>query len=299
MKWLDGQNILAIATSEGTIEIWSTNEPRRLRQITHNTRRKRVSALSWNKHILSAGGADGRIVHFDVRIRDANIGESHYHQGEVTALIWNRNENILASASSNDPNHSIAIWDMIAFCQRHRSQEIQRPSHPIPSPQILRAHAGAIYDLAWQPGSTTNLYSASGDKTIKKWNIISENPLKETYKASGIVTRLLFDKNRNLMATIGKYFVVFNRSWKKLYQSITNDEIPYSTIGEDNQQSDETHFLSMTLIPGTNTVACSKKDETICFFEPRASKAPVKRKRKADHRNNNSRLKLLKNAQIR
>lgn len=278
-KWHSFQKgLLAFGTSEGVVEIWrlirKANEEielKRYRILRGNTTGQPITALSWNGRILSAGGANGKIVHYNISLNEAIVGESQYHKGIISSLAWHTVENILVSASSGPSDHTIALWDMKEFCREQKKKSFQNEEKDAPkkpkkifnSPRVFKGHTDGVLALAWGPGSSHVFVSGSADKTIKLWNTVSKNPLKKSLDVGEEVTALLFDEKNYLMATAGKQLFVWNTSWNEFYKS---------------EELDGIFFLTLTKPAGTNFVTTLGSNETIRFFQPYAKQLREKRK---------------------
>lgn len=55
--------------------------------------RASVSALSWNSHLLSTGGADRVILHRDMRVPEFSVARLQGHRGQVAGLKVTPNSN--------------------------------------------------------------------------------------------------------------------------------------------------------------------------------------------------------------
>lgn len=101
----DGQ-FLGVGIGSGEVELWDIETQTKLRTMTgHSTQ---VACLSWNKHLLSSGCADGSIWHHDVRVARHKVGELIGHQGEVCGLKWREDGELLASGGNDNV---VNIWD--------------------------------------------------------------------------------------------------------------------------------------------------------------------------------------------
>lgn len=101
----DGQ-FLGVGISSGEVELWDIETQTKLRTMVGHS--SQVACLSWNKHILSSGCADGSIWHHDVRISEHKVGELLGHQGEVCGLKWREDGELLASGGNDNV---VNVWD--------------------------------------------------------------------------------------------------------------------------------------------------------------------------------------------
>ena len=84
----DGQHV-AVGFSNSLTQIWDTERVKPIRNLQGHA--ARVSALSWNNHILSSGGRDSVILNHDVRVREHVTATLRGHDQEVCGLKWSPN----------------------------------------------------------------------------------------------------------------------------------------------------------------------------------------------------------------
>jgi len=154
VQWgADGKHI-AIGTNNSEVQIWDCEASKQVRSLKGHA--ARVSAMSWNNHMLATAGRDTNILMHDVRIRDHMTARLEAHEQEVCGLKWSPNGQQLASGGNDNMLH---IWDMNSIINGtylHR----------------LDQHQAAVKALAWCPWSGNLLASGGGtaDRTIKFWN---------------------------------------------------------------------------------------------------------------------------------
>lgn len=96
----ESSNVLAVGTSENTVQIWDAAHLKRVRELTGHS--ARVSSLSWNGNLLSSGSRDSTILNYDVRTsRHVQFAYSG-HQQEVCGLIWSPDGTTLASGGNDN-----------------------------------------------------------------------------------------------------------------------------------------------------------------------------------------------------
>jgi WD40 repeat protein len=94
------------------------------------------------------------------------------HSNTVTNLIFSHSSDYLISASFD---YSIKIWETLDWsCKR-----------------TIKEHYSCVYALSLIPGSNGDFVSASGDSTIKFWNINLSNSFK-TFTTSSMLYGLCF-----------------------------------------------------------------------------------------------------------
>ena len=96
VAWLkDGGDILAVGTSNNSVQLWDTHQHKLIR--TMSGHQARVSSLAWNHHILSSGGKDSLVINHDVRVAKHITTVYHGHDQEVCGLAWSLDGKYLAS----------------------------------------------------------------------------------------------------------------------------------------------------------------------------------------------------------
>lgn len=102
VKWVqEGGSHLAIGTHDGTTtQLWDVEACKKLRSMDGHS--ERVSALSWNRHILSIGGRDFIVVNHDVRIAQHNVATLSSHTQEVCGLAWSPDGMTLARGANDN-----------------------------------------------------------------------------------------------------------------------------------------------------------------------------------------------------
>lgn len=66
------------------VDLWDISKMQKVR--TFIGHRASVSALSWNSHLLSTGGADRVILHRDMRVPDFSVARLQGHRGHIAGL---------------------------------------------------------------------------------------------------------------------------------------------------------------------------------------------------------------------
>ena len=217
----------------------------------------RVGSLSWNNHILTTGGMDGRIVNNDVRVRH-HIGESYRgHQQEVCGLRWSPSGQQLASGGNDNVIH---IWDRAMVSSNSPTRWLHR----------FEEHKAAVRALAWCPFQANLLASGGGggDHCIKFWNTHTGACLNSVDTGSQVCA-LVWNKNeRELLSSHG-----FTQNQLALWK------YP-SMLKKAELKGHTSRVLYMAQSPNGCTVASAAGDETLRFWNvfgtPQASKPAPK-----------------------
>lgn len=153
VAWMNHMSHLAVGTTDKHIELWDSSIGRRVRLMKGHE--GRVSALSWNNHILSSGSRDQSIIHHDVRMARPMINIVHNaHNQEVCGLKWSPDGSQLASGGNDN---TLQIWD---------SYTSTKPLF------TLDQHQAAVKAIAWCPWQSKLLATGGGtsDRKLRFWN---------------------------------------------------------------------------------------------------------------------------------
>lgn len=154
VSWGSDGKHLSIGTNSAEVQIWDASAQKQVRSLKGHS--ARVSALSWNQHLLASAGRDCSVLQHDVRIRDHLTARLQGHEQEVCGLKWSPNGQQLASGGNDNFLH---IWDANSISNNtylHR----------------LEGHQAAVKALAWCPFQGNLLATGGGtaDRCIKFWN---------------------------------------------------------------------------------------------------------------------------------
>lgn len=161
-------------------------------RVLRDGHQQRVGSLAWNKHILTTGGGDSRIIDNDLRVRSHIVETYIGHHQEVCGLKWSASGQQLASGGNDN---LLFIWDRSATSSTSSHQWLHR----------LQNHSAAVKALAWCPFQGNLLASGGGegDKCIKFWNAHTGACLNSVETGSQ-VCGLVWSKNeRELLSSHG------------------------------------------------------------------------------------------------
>ncbi|KAM1036771.1 hypothetical protein ACFX2I_031597 [Malus domestica] len=249
----DGQHV-AVGLNNSNVQLWDSISVKLLR-VLRDGHQQRVGSLAWNKHILTTGGGDSRIINNDLRVRSHIVETYIGHHQEVCGLKWSASGQQLASGGNDN---LLFIWDRSAISSTSSHQWLHR----------LQNHSAAVKALAWCPFQGNLLASGGGegDQCIKFWNVHTGSCLNSVETGSQ-VCGLVWSKNeRELLSSHG-----FSQNHLVLWK--------YPSMVRMAELSGHTsRILFMTQSPDGCAVATAAADETLRFWNvfgiPEVAKPP-------------------------
>jgi WD40 repeat protein len=237
LSWIHDGSHLAIGSSDSSVQIWDVNKSKRMRMFAGHT--GRVSAVAWNKHILSTGAHDGQIHTNDVRIAKHLISKQIAHKGQVCGLQWSYDGRQLASGSNDNNVH---IW------------EGSMASLPIYS----FTHCAAVKALSWCPWQSNTLVTGGGsrDRQLKFWNT-STGTCSRSIDTGSQVSSVMWSKTyRELISAHGS---PTNSLFMWKYPSLAQvKEIP---------SAHDSRILHMAMSPDGERIATVAADENLKIWK--------------------------------
>ncbi|KAL8199706.1 hypothetical protein R6Q57_013274 [Mikania cordata] len=191
VKWAPDGRHIAVGLNNSDVQLWDSTSNKLLRTL-RGCHHARVGSLDWNKHILTTGGMDGRIINNDVRIRSHIVQTYLGHHQEVCGLKWSTSGQQLASGGNDNLLH---IWDRSMASVNSLTQWLHR----------LEDHTAAVKALAWCPFQVNLLASGGGggDKCIKFWNTHTGTCLNSVDTGSQVCALLWNKHERELLSSHG------------------------------------------------------------------------------------------------
>jgi WD40 repeat protein len=193
LHWHIDGNLLALGTRQGNLEIWDC-EKGKMVQSWKQAHKSRIDIMHWNEALglLSTGGKDHLIHHFDMRVPSSDhIGALVGHKQEVCGLKWQQQRpsigtyanssgsgrqgsSFLLASGGND--NVICIWDVRKslglrdniFAGGNASHEdAQSPLF------LLKAHEAAVKAMDWCPLRKDWLATGGGtlDRKLVLWDM--------------------------------------------------------------------------------------------------------------------------------
>jgi len=249
----EGGGHLAIGSSDKTVDIWDVERGTRLRRMKGHA--SRVSALSWNKHILTSGGRDAAIFHHDVRAQNHIVSTlKDGHVSEVCSVKWNDDGNTLATGGNDNV---VCLWDARGGEYRDR-------------PRLrLTQHQAAVKAMAWCPYQRSVLATGGGtnDRCIKIWNSETGHCTQSVDTGSQVCSLLFNPNDKEILSSHG-----FSNCELALWKFPNMAKIK-DFNGHTNR------VLHTTVSPDGSTVCSAAADESLRFWEifgqPAAKKKEV------------------------
>ena len=146
----DAPNLLALGTSNDTIELWDIEAKKMTRSWTATG----IICLEWNEgRVLAVGDKKGSIQYYDTRIDDRKEmkmkkGKVTRHEAPITTVSWNRRDP--KYLASGDKDGVIYYWDSRQDAPLKMGEMVQRRrkmqhDHAV-SVQISSSHVDTIPD---------------------------------------------------------------------------------------------------------------------------------------------------------
>ncbi|WPH05012.1 WD repeat-containing protein slp1-like protein [Acrodontium crateriforme] len=243
VKWSGDGAYVAAGLGTGEVQIWDVEEGTKLRSMYgHDTR---VSAMGWNKHILSTGARSGLVYNHDVRIAQHKVAELVSHTSEVCGLEWRADGAQLATGGNDN---LVSIWDA-----RH-----------LEAPKFQKTnHKAAVKALAWCPWQSNLLATGGGshDRQIHFWNTTSGARVNSIDTGSQVTSIRWSSAYKELVSSSG--FPDNSLSIWSYPTLVKNIEIP----------AHESRVLHSALSPDGQMLATAAADESLKFWKVFEKKA--------------------------
>jgi len=237
LSWIHDGSHLAVGSSDSSVQIWDVNKSKKLRMFAGHS--GRVSALAWNKHILSSGAHDGQIHTSDVRVSKHLLAKQVAHTGQVCGLQWNYDGRQLASGSNDNHVH---VWE--------GAQSI--------APVFSFTHTAAVKALSWCPWQSNTLVSGGGsrDRQLKFWNT-STGTCSRSIDTGNQVSAVMWSKTYRELVSAHGYSSNSLNIWK--YPSLAHiKEIP---------AAHDSRILHMAMSPDGERIATVAADENLKIWK--------------------------------
>ncbi len=188
---------------------------------------------------ILALGSMGTIYLWNIEQQELHATLLGHSGAPISALRFSNEGTLLASGAGGRPSRdqTLRIWD----AQRGESVN------------VLYGHQGGIYDIAFSPDGTT-LFSASGDGSIRMWDIITQkshilNQDKFPDRIIGLET-LAINPNGSYLAYGGYEGIIRIMNVLTRQESILLDTFPDSTLVSSISYSPDGRLLVAGLWTG-------------------------------------------------
>ncbi|PJF29877.1 MAG: hypothetical protein CUN52_06100 [Phototrophicales bacterium] len=228
---LQGVPILALAISPdmrllaggvgNTVFIWDAQTGDRIAELTGtnqsgHTNRVRALAFSSDSTFIASGGADGRIVIWNIANR-AQHARWDAHSGGVNTLAFSRDGQFLLSGGED---RQISLWrpltgelvqnytghngavnsvsfnnDGTLFASGSDDDRIGVWSVSAGFQKFLSGHTGDVVSVAFSPIAASRLLSSSEDRTIRSWDVVNNTTTTFTSQHNDVVNAIAFFPN--------------------------------------------------------------------------------------------------------
>ncbi|KIK66282.1 hypothetical protein GYMLUDRAFT_257676 [Collybiopsis luxurians FD-317 M1] len=165
---VENSDSLAIATSQGTIQLWDV----RAKKMTASWSTKGVGAMQFNGSILTVGGVKGTLRFYDTRIASSSTSKMKNdarkltrHQTRITALAWNEPAKLLATG---DESGAIYCWDTRQNTPLDVGEFVQR--------RKKIQHSASVTVINFCPWQPKLLGTGDADGTLRLWDIETSDP---------------------------------------------------------------------------------------------------------------------------
>lgn len=196
VKWSAKDNLLAVGTSGNLVQLWDSSQLKKVTEYTGHT--ARVASLSWNDNMISSGGRDSMIFHYDIRHSRRLRMNYVAHQQEVCGLSWSPDGKTLASGGNEN---LLCLWDLAMGGTTSGLSPISQHRPRV----IINQHLAAVKALAWCPWQRNTLASGGGtaDRTLRIWNTCNGTNMKCIDTASQVCAIQWSDTEKELVSSHG------------------------------------------------------------------------------------------------
>lgn len=175
VQWSPSEpTVFASCSADRSIRIWDVRQKaHRSALAIDGAHEQDVNVISWNRgtqYLLLSGGDEGALNVWDMRNFKANqrpapVAHFAWHQGPISSVEWNPEEDSIFAASGRDDQ--VTLWDLAV--ERDEDEDAsQLPKGPTGAPvpsQLLFCHHGAteIKEVHWHPQIPGMVGSTSAD----------------------------------------------------------------------------------------------------------------------------------------
>ena len=240
LNWTEDGDHLAVGTAMNEVQIWDVARGQLVRTVQNEF--GRISAMSWNRDMLSAGTRNGAIFNHDVRAAASVVQtlRGGHHQ-EICGLKWSPDKRYLASGGNDNV---VNVWNTAGNTVHQ-----------------WRQHNAAVKAIAWCPWQSSLLATGGGtdDRTIKMWNVnLNSKNLVSSTETKSQISSLIWNKEYREIVSGHGFSDNHLSIWK--YQ---NAELHKVTELKGHTE----RVLAMAMSPDASTVVSAGGDETLRFWK--------------------------------
>jgi WD40 repeat protein len=185
---------MAAAGRDGTVMVWNAGNGHHLFNLTGHTGPVMGVAFSANGELLATGGSD-KTVRFWNGVNGQAMEILGTHAAAVNAVRFNPSNNALNSAAQDG---TLRSWQFSFPARQDGSPGAQSLSIT----RTISAAPAPVRDLALTPNGS-HIVTASGDKSVKLWNVGNGGMERFFIGAEGEVDAVAVSKNGVLLAAGG------------------------------------------------------------------------------------------------
>lgn len=252
-------DLLASAGHDGTVRLWDTRDPRRVRApgapLTGFSAAPESLAFAPRGDLLTIGLRNGQVMRYDVADpgRPRAVGDPlPAHDGAVGAVRVSPDGRRMATAGDD----GVRVWDLTT------------PTRPTPHGPALTGHDGAVHALDFGPDGDT-LVSGGHDRTLRLWDLRNPDRVRQLGTPLRGHTQPVFSiawsGDGRTVASSG--FDQTVRLWnvenpRKAHPRGQDGGVPVLT-GHD------AHVLSVAFSPDSNTLLSASEDNRLRLWNVR------------------------------
>jgi cell division cycle protein 20 (cofactor of APC complex) len=235
LSWVGDGTTLAIGTTSAEVQLWDISRSKKLRTLQGHS--SDITALSWNKFILSTGSKDTQIINHDVRRAKSQLQTLNGHDHTVCGLRWSDDGTQLASGGNDNV---VNIWDQGNDTATHR----------------LTQHNSGVKAMAWCPFQPHLLATGGGtaDRTIRFWNTKTGACLNSIDTGSQVCALQWSTDYKEIVSSHG-----FSKNQLCVWKYPSMEKVT-------ELHGHSARVLHLALSPDGQTVASAAADERIRFW---------------------------------
>ncbi|KAI0056836.1 WD40 repeat-like protein [Artomyces pyxidatus] len=248
----DKPHLVSLGTSTGYVQVWDSEEKKRLRTWPNNDWMG-VTSLSWKGREFATGRCDGKIAMLDIRMPE-EVRKFKAHRGDIFGLQWSADGKYLVSS---DHDGIVHVWD-----SRNMSSRIGKMKHE-----------GAVKAVAWCPWKPDLLATAGTypDGNIQIWSTsslsstVTPDPLHTIPTDTNVYSLHWSPHSKELMSTHGLAWDRPESSRDRLPATLEPVPSPLTNSITVHAYPSCRRLVSVPAHTGTVSQSCLSPDGTMAF----------------------------------